>query len=124
MRSSPGSIDTRNILSVCQNGDTLDRALLREMLDHFIHENERRMETSLQALTAVNRESLRQMAHAVRGSAAMIGAGRLHDLAWALEMDASTSEPPALGDAVKALRTEFQAVIDSLHKAHPEAWSE
>lgn len=124
MDSSPGSIDTSNILSVCLTGDTLDRALLREMLDYFIHENERRMVTSQQALDTANRESLRQVAHAVRGSAAMLGAGRLHDLAWALEMDALNSELSALARAVAAIRIELEAVIASLHKAHPEAWAE
>ena len=124
MDSSPGSINTSNILSVCLTEDALDRALLREMLDYFIHENERRMVTSREAVQTANRESLRQVAHAVRGSAAMLGAGRLHDLAWAIEMDAFTSELSALGRAVDALRVELSAVIASLHKAHPEAWAE
>jgi HPt (histidine-containing phosphotransfer) domain-containing protein len=124
MDSSPGSIDTSNILSVCLSGNTLDRTLLREMLDYFIHENERRMVTSQQALDAANRESLRQVAHAVRGSAALLGAGRLHDLAWGLEMDALTSELSTLSHTVSAIRVELEAVIAALHKAHPEAWAE
>jgi HPt (histidine-containing phosphotransfer) domain-containing protein len=124
MHSFPGSIDTRNLLSVCQNGDSLNRGLLREMLDYFIQENERRLVSSKEAVETANRESLRQVAHALRGSAAMLGAGRLHDIAWGLEMDALTSELAALGDAVKALGEELDAVIASLRQAHPEAWSE
>jgi HPt (histidine-containing phosphotransfer) domain-containing protein len=123
MDSSPGSIDTRNILSVCQSGDTLNRALLREMLGYFIYENERRMVTSQRAVRDGDREALRQVAHAVRGSAAMLGAGRLHDLAWSLELDALTSELAELARAVSRLQRELDAVVAALHRAHPEAWS-
>ena len=124
MDSAPGSIDTRNIVSVCQSGDTVDRALLREMLGYFIDENERRMTTSQRAVVSGDREALRQLAHAIRGSAAMLGAGRLHDLAWSLEMDATNSELSVLARAVNRLRLELDAVVAALRKAHPEAWTE
>jgi HPt (histidine-containing phosphotransfer) domain-containing protein len=124
MDSSPGAIDTRNIVTVCRSGDSLDRALLREMLGYFIDENERRMTTSQHAVVRGDREELRQLAHAMRGSAALIGAGRLHDLAWALEMDAPGSELKLLARDVGRLRVELDAVVASLHRAHPEAWTE
>jgi HPt (histidine-containing phosphotransfer) domain-containing protein len=120
MNWAPGSIDTRNIVSVCQSGDTLDYALLREMLGYFIDENERRMRTSQQAVVTGDRQSLRQLAHAMRGSAAMLGAGRLHDLAWSLEMDALGSDLPDLARAVHKLRVELDAVVAALRRAHPE----
>lgn len=122
MDSTPGSIDTRNLLTVCQAGNTVDHALLREMLGYFIDENERRMVSSQEAVVSGNRESLRHLAHAIRGSAAMLGAGRLHDLAWSLEMDADSSTLPALARAVNKLRLELDAVVASLRRAHPEAW--
>lgn len=124
MDSSPGSIDTRNIIAVCQSGDIVDLALLREMLGYFIDENERRMVSTQEAVVTGNREALRQLAHAMRGSAAMLGAGHLHDLAWSLEMDAETTELPMLGRAVSKLRVELDSVIAALRKAHPEAWVE
>jgi HPt (histidine-containing phosphotransfer) domain-containing protein len=124
MNSSPGSIDTRNLLSVCRSGDAVDHALLREMLGYFINENERRVTTSQQAVVAGDREALRQLAHAMRGSAAMLGAGRLHDLAWSLEMDALSSELQVLARAVNKLRTELDAVVEALRKTHPEAWTD
>lgn len=121
MDSSPGSIDTRNIVSVCHSGETLDRDLLREMLGYFIDENERRILASQEAVVRGDRARLRQLAHAMRGSAAMLGAGRLHDLAWSLEMDADTTPLPLLGRAVSTLRSELDGVIAALRSAHPDA---
>jgi HPt (histidine-containing phosphotransfer) domain-containing protein len=124
MDSAPGSIDTRNIVSVCQSGDMIDRALLREMLGYFIDENERRMTNSQEAVVNGDREGLRQLAHAMRGSAAMLGAGHLHDLLWSLEMDAEHSELQTLARAVAKIRQELDEVVKALRKAHPEAWLE
>ena len=121
MDSSPGSIDTRNIVSVCQSGETVDRDMLREMLGYFIDENERRMIASQEAVVNGDRVLLRQLAHAMRGSAAMIGAGRLHDLAWSLEMDADSTPLPMLARAVNSLRLELDAVVAALRKAHSDA---
>ena len=124
MDSYPGSIDTRDLVSVCRVGEGLDRALLREMLGYFIDENQRRMARSAEAVETGNRETLRQVAHAVRGSAAMLRAGRLHDLAWGLELDAVTSDIPQLRLSLDALRTELDAVVTSLYRVHPEAWND
>jgi hypothetical protein len=52
----------------------------------------------------------------------MIGAGRLHDLAWSIELDALSSDLTELGGAVDTLRVELDAVVTALQKAHPEAW--
>lgn len=124
MDSSPGSIDTRNIVAVCQSGDTVDLALLREMLGYFIDENERRVVATQEAVVNGDREALQQLAHAMRGSAAMLGAGHLHDLAWSLEMDAATSDLPVLARAVSKIRTELDAVVAAVRRAHPEVWNE
>lgn len=124
MDSAPGSVDISNILAVCRDGDLLDQELLREMLGYFIDENVRRMQASREAVVSGNRESLRQVAHAVRGSAAMLGAGRLHDLAWSLELDAFSSDPAALGASVDALHLELEAVVTALRHAHPEVLQE
>jgi len=121
VRSSPGSIDTRNLLSVCQEGEVLNQTLLREMLGYFIDENRRRLATLAQALEAGERQTFRQTAHALRGSAAMLGAGRLHDLAWGLELDGADTDLQTLQCAVTRLNVEFDAVVNSLHHAHPDA---
>jgi HPt (histidine-containing phosphotransfer) domain-containing protein len=93
------------------------------MLGYFVDENERRIVSAQYAVVSGDRETLRQLAHAMRGSAAMLGAGRLHDLAWSLEMDAATTELQALARAVNTIRLELDAVVAALHRAHPEAWS-
>jgi HPt (histidine-containing phosphotransfer) domain-containing protein len=122
VQSSPGSIDTRNILSVCHKGEVFNQALLREMLGYFVDENRRRMTSLAQAVEEGQRETLRHTAHAVRGSAALFGAGRLHDLAWGLALDATATDQQMLAHAVTSLRVEFAAVVCSLRHAHPEAW--
>jgi HPt (histidine-containing phosphotransfer) domain-containing protein len=121
VRSAPGSIDLRNILSVCREGDTLNAPLLREMLGYFVDENRRRMTALARAVDADDRRALRDTAHSIRGSAAMLGAGRLHDLAWGLELDADDSDRDTLAVSVKTLRLEFETVVGSLHDAHPDA---
>jgi HPt (histidine-containing phosphotransfer) domain-containing protein len=124
VKSTPGSIDIRNIVSVCRDGDTLNLPLLREMLGQFIDENRRRMQTLAEAVEAGDRNAVGQQAHAVLGSAAMLGAGRLHDLSWSLVLDAKDNGLSALRLSVVALREELEAVVRALHAAHPEAWTE
>ena len=121
MRSAPGSIDTRDVVSVCRIGGVLNQSLLREMLGYFISENERRIASFAPALTLGNRQTVRNLAHAVRGSAAMLGAGRLHDLAWTVEMEAEAGQIDDLCQSLDAIRQEFIAVKAALHDAHPEA---
>ena len=124
MDSSPGSIDTGNIVSVCTSRDGVDYALMREMFGYFIDENERRVVHLQQVVVNGDREALRQLAHAVRGSAAMLGAGHLHDLAWSLEMDASEGDLQALARTINRMRRELDLVVAALRQAHPEAWLE
>lgn len=124
MRSEPGAIDTSDILSVCRNGGSLNRALLKEILGYFVAENRHRIEQANRAARAADRETLCQVAHAVKGSAALVGAGRLHDLARAIEYDALPGELRALSAAVAALKDEFSAVLQSLRSCHPDALSD
>ena len=121
MRTQPGAVDTSNIVHVCHSDGHLDRDLLREMLVYFIDENRRRMEKALDAFAMDDREALRQLAHAVRGSAAMIGAGRLHDLATGLEYDAAAGAPDHLQATISLMCVEFTAVHASLRAQHPDA---
>jgi HPt (histidine-containing phosphotransfer) domain-containing protein len=123
MRTTPGSIDTSNIVDVCRADRGVDLILLREMLGYFVDENRRRMQQAAVAAAAGDREALRQLAHAVRGSASMIGAGHLHDLATALERDAEEAHADALNSAVSAMSAEFLAVHQALRAMHPEAVS-
>jgi HPt (histidine-containing phosphotransfer) domain-containing protein len=120
VRSSPGAIDTGNLLSVCREGEVLNRTLLREMLGYFIDENRRRRATLIQAVTVGDRQLLSRTAQALRASAAMLGAGRLHDLAWGIELDSADSDLQTLQQAVARLAGEFDAVVVSLRLAHSD----
>jgi HPt (histidine-containing phosphotransfer) domain-containing protein len=122
MQGASGVVDTSNLLSVCRAGEVVDLSLLRELLGFFIDQNQRRMTEATRAAEIGDREALRDLAHAVRGSAALLGAGRLHDLASALERDPLPHEIHALKSAVAALSGEFAAVLTALRSRHPEAF--
>jgi HPt (histidine-containing phosphotransfer) domain-containing protein len=121
MRSHPGAIDTSNLLAVCQSGEAFDNALLRELIGHFVDQNRRRMDDAVIAVESGDRAALKELAHAVKGSAALLGAGRLHDLAYSLEFSATGSDQPALRASVATLNLEFSAVVAALQAQHPEA---
>jgi HPt (histidine-containing phosphotransfer) domain-containing protein len=123
MRSHPGAIDLSNVEAVCQNGDSFNTALLRELVGHFVQQNRRRLDLASDAVDAGNREALRDLAHAVKGSAALLGAGRLHDLAFSLEHRAEPGELPELRSAVERLHREFSAVLRALLARHPNSLS-
>ena len=121
MRSHPGAIDLSNLEAVCQSGETFNTALLRELVGHFVEQNRRRLAQASKALVDGNREALRDVAHAVKGSAALLGAGRLHDLAFALEHNAKPAEIQELKTAVDGLNGEFTAVLHALRARHPDS---
>lgn len=110
-------------MAVCQSGDTFDTALLRELIGHFVEQNRRRMDDAVSAMERGDRAALREIAHAVKGSAALLGAGRLHALAFTLEHSAIASDLPSLRAAISGLNLEFSAVLAALQAQHPEACS-
>jgi HPt (histidine-containing phosphotransfer) domain-containing protein len=122
VRSEPGGVDTSNILIVCHSRGALDLTLLKELLGYFVDGNRTRLTQAANAVQANDREALREIAHAVRGSAALFGAGRLHRLATTIERDAVAGDLDNLRTAVTTLSTEFNAVLGSLRTRHPEVW--
>ena len=122
--SVPGDVDFSNILNVCRVGGTVDRVLLREMFGYFIDDNRRRLSAAVEAVETQDRNALQQLAHTIRGSAAILGAGYLRDLAAAIEIDALAGDPQQLRQDVGAMGHEFCRVLTTLRKAHPEAWTE
>jgi HPt (histidine-containing phosphotransfer) domain-containing protein len=114
-------IDTRDLLDACGTGDPSNLDVLREILGHVIRQNAKRMELARAALATDQRGELAQVAHAVKGSAALVGAHHLVDIARRLEQDAGTASPEALAAAVAAMQAEFTAVIHALHGRHPDA---
>src|SRR5262245_59584669 len=123
MRSHPGAVDLRNLEAVCQSGESFNTALLHELVGHFVEQNRRRLDLASQAIDAGNRVAVADLAHAVKGSAALLGAGRLHDLAFSLEHRARPGELKELRSAVARLNGEFRAVLHALRARHPNSVS-
>ena len=120
MCASPGQVRLDDLLRVCRSGDTVNYELLKEMLALFIDENARRVEAVVAAAATGNDTSLRGTAHAVRGSAALVGADRLRDLAGDLEfrvLSGASRDPRA---AAEQLRDEYTAVVATLRTLYPD----
>lgn len=65
-----------------------DQQLLRELVGIFVDDGPRRLEALRAAMTAADAQQLEQIAHSLKGSAAILGAVRLQASALALEESA------------------------------------
>ena len=122
MRWQTGAIDPSDLLTVCKAGSTINHDLLHEILGHFVRQNTDRMTQVVTALEAADRVQVAQIAHAIKGSAAMVGAGHLSQLANRIEVDAAGGSPAVLISGVTAMQNEFAAVIRSLRTLYPAAF--
>ena len=59
--------------------------LLRELVGIFIEDGPKRLKALREAMTASDVQQLEQVAHSLKGSAAILGASRLQESALALE---------------------------------------
>lgn len=88
---------------------------LIEKLASLFEKSSRERAGSLEAfLVAGDRKQVSRTAHAVKGSAAQVGAEALRDLASALEHEAERLEANALQDRVDALNLEIERAIGLL----------
>jgi HPt (histidine-containing phosphotransfer) domain-containing protein len=115
-----GAVDLRDLFEACGTGEHDNAELLREILGHVVRQNRERLMLAQAALADPNRLELAQLAHAVKGSAALVGARQLAEIARGLEHDAGTAPAAALQQAVTAMTAEFQAVIETLRRMHPD----
>lgn len=116
MPPDPGTVDLSTILSVCRSGDTVNSALVGEIVGHFIEQNRQRLADARVAADAGDRGALVDIAHAIVGSAGIVGARRLSVLAQSLERDARTLDANALGNVVEAVGAEFSEVVSALRE--------
>jgi HPt (histidine-containing phosphotransfer) domain-containing protein len=114
-------IDTTDLLEACGTGEDYNAELLREILGHVISQNGDRLAHARAALAAGQLVELAQLAHGIKGSAALVGAQQLTDLARRIERDAANLPAEVLEQAIGAMETEFQAVVRALHERHPDA---
>ncbi|HEX7036023.1 MAG TPA: Hpt domain-containing protein [Pseudomonadales bacterium] len=105
--------------------ERLDRALLEErrmlmndgfaaLLDAYLDDSERRMGEIGDALESGDLERLRRAAHALKGSAANVGAEALAVLCEELEDAAEATGLDALGPLVDRVRAELRDVRDAV----------
>lgn len=88
---------------------------LIEKLAGLFEKSSRERANALEAfLVAGDRKQLSRTAHAVKGSAAQVGAESLRALASALEQDAERLDSVALQEQVDALSVEMERAIASL----------
>jgi HPt (histidine-containing phosphotransfer) domain-containing protein len=113
-------IDTKDLLEAC-GGDSHNVELLREILGHVVRQNAERLGQARDALAGDRRVELSRLAHAIKGSVALVGAQTLVTIARDLERDAGSLSAAALEQAVAALEEEFQTVVAALRARHPEA---
>lgn len=121
MLTQPGAIDPTDLLAACRSGSTINLALLHEILGHFVRQNRGRLAEARRALEANDRPHVIETAHAIKGSAALVGAKHLSQLASELEHDAPAAAPAALQTRLDAVEREFEAVLHTLSIEHPGA---
>lgn len=83
---------------------------LGQIVGVFVQECRRRLVAMHEALARGEAEPLRLAAHTIRGSAEMMGAGRLADLGRVLEEAAPGGDGARLEALFQELRAEYEAV--------------
>lgn len=120
MHLSPGQVHLDDLLTVCRAGDHLNRALLTEMLSLFIDDNHRRVALAVAAATSGDPVALRSAAHAIKGSAALVGANHLRDLAGNIELRVIGGVVHDFNADTRELEGEFMAVVGTLRSLYPD----
>jgi HPt (histidine-containing phosphotransfer) domain-containing protein len=88
-----------------------DRRLLRELVGIFVDDGPKRLEALRTAVRTVDGRQVEQIAHSLKGSASILGAGRLRDAAQALEDAAHDWQAANGGGLVGQVTREVEQVI-------------
>jgi len=88
-----------------------DRELLRELVGIFMDDGPKRLEALREAMTASDVQLLEQVAHSLKGSAAILGASRLQESALALEEAAHDGRAEDGVDLVADIAREIERVL-------------
>jgi HPt (histidine-containing phosphotransfer) domain-containing protein len=115
----PGQVRLDDLIQVCRTGTAINEALLLEMLGLFIGENARRVDAIRDAARLSRSQELRAALHALKGSAALVGADRLRYLATGMEDDVVNATGADAVAASQELAREFAAVVATLHSLYP-----
>lgn len=121
--NAPGQVRLDDLIQVCRNGSEINDALLLEMLNLFIGENARRIDIICDAASQGRQHDLRAALHALKGSAALVGADRLRHLAADMEDDVVNATGADAVAAGHELAREFAAVVATLRALYPRLQS-
>jgi len=88
-----------------------DRAELFETLDFFVEEFPAEMASLETAISAQNRQAVRDAAHALKSAAASAAATPLFKLFAKMEAEAATADWNVIGDMAAAARGEFLRIV-------------
>lgn len=88
-----------------------DRRLLQELVEIFVDDGPKRLEAMRVAMTAANVGQLEQVAHSLKGAAAILGAARLQNAALALEEAAHDGHAENSPYLVAQIAREVEQVI-------------
>jgi HPt (histidine-containing phosphotransfer) domain-containing protein len=88
-----------------------DQGLLRELVGIFIDDGPKRLKALREAMTASDVQQLEQVAHSLKGSAAILGASRLQESALALEEAAHDGRAESGVGLVADIAREIERVL-------------
>jgi HPt (histidine-containing phosphotransfer) domain-containing protein len=121
MPGRPGTIDPSALIAACGPA-AIGQGVFLEILGHFIRQNVDRMDDLLRAAEQADRPRLAHLAHAIKGSASMVGATHLSGLAYQLELDAAAAPPAVVARGVTSVQSEFAALLATLRAEYPKAF--
>jgi CheY-like chemotaxis protein len=94
-------------------------ATVAEMIQLFEQETGQQIAMLATALQAENREQLRLLAHRVRGGASQLGAMRVVEACWLLEVRSAVAAPAELEDVRRRLQVDYQEALRVLQARWP-----
>lgn len=106
-RAAVGAVD----LAVALRWLGGDRRLLSELVGIFVEDSPKRLQAMRAALAASDIRQLEHVAHSLKGSAAILGAGRLQSAALALEDAAHDGHTENNPDLVAQIARELDQVM-------------
>lgn len=85
-----------------------DEELIGEVMPVCVADNKERLEALAAAVGSADASEVKMCAHAIKGSAANVGAVRLSDAALGLERIASANDLSKAGKLLKEIKNEFE----------------
>lgn len=88
--------------------------ILREILSTFITDMDNRLQSIQQAVTTKDASQLKKAAHSLKGLSAQVGALKLSNMSWALELLGAENKMSGTAEFTKQVTEEYQRVRASL----------